>query len=415
MSSRALCAWCVYFVCLAGTLEGKLIHSERTELHATPPSREGRVKRTKMTSKTVSSDGQIQRLRTCSECRLSFSNWEENPLSNSKIWTTYHQTLVFKFASVCEVDNQNFDLRMEISPGYRAKPAASQVVGDMFRLNMAVGNSATVKFTLLQGERIADPATVNSILFSVLDLDKGYKTTHQWLTAPGVNTWAKGYQVDASTSAGGVAKFVATSHGNAGDNPKKSMDLTPTVLGSTVALQFKSTEWSVSLGIDGSDPSGRFFFLAGATALKETFCADQEQDEVITTAPPTRPNFVWRLISDNELYWNLGEIILLRNGVRVNEHANCTASSEYSTTPCSMAFDGITAQDRFSRWSPDWNVENPPYWIQWDAPSADTIQIQQTSHEHTFATLTYSTYSCKLDMKRRKGTMLTFKLAEVCH
>jgi len=133
-----------------------------------------------------------------------------------------------------------------------------------------------------------------------------------------------------------------------------------------------------------------------------------------TPVPPMLPDLVWRLTSDNELYWNLGEVILLRNGVRVNEHANCTASSEYSTTPCSMAFDGITAQDRFSRWSPDWNVENPPYWIQWDAPSADTIQNQQTSHEHTFATLTYSTYSCKLDMKRLKDQLLTFKLAEVC-
>jgi len=241
-----------------------------------------------MTSKIVSSDGQIQRLRTCSECRLSFSNWEENPLSNSKIWTTYHQTLAFKFASVCEVDNQNFDLRMEISPGYRAKPAASQVVGDMLKLNMAVGNNATVKFTLLQGETIADPATVNSILFSVLDLDKGHEITHQWLTAPGVNNWVKGSQVDTSTSAGGVAKFVATRQGNGGDNPQNSMDLAPEALGSTVALQYSSTEWNVTLGIDGGDPSGRFFFLGGATSLKETFCTHIEPPTPAPPAPSTK-------------------------------------------------------------------------------------------------------------------------------
>jgi len=267
MPSRSLCAWCVYFACLSGTLEGKvMMHSEkqsistskkgrvmRTDSHANSPSREGRVMHTKMTAKTVSSDGQIQRLRTCSECRLSVNNLEENPLSNSEIWTTFYQTLTFKFTSVCEVDNQNFDLRMEISPGYRAKPAASQVLGDMFKLNMAVGNSATIKFTLLQGESIADPATVNSILFSVLDLDKGYEITHQWLTAPGVNNWTKGSQVDASTYVGGEANFVATRQGNAGDNPKNSMDVTPEALRSTVALQYNSTEWSVTLGIDGGD------------------------------------------------------------------------------------------------------------------------------------------------------------------
>jgi len=89
--------------------------------------------------------------------------------------------------NACVVDGNTFDLQMVIPPGYRARPHQNRVQGDMYKLNMDVGNIVNISFTLLQGNTVADPAKVKSVLFSILDLDAGWGTTHQWLITPGIN------------------------------------------------------------------------------------------------------------------------------------------------------------------------------------------------------------------------------------
>jgi len=87
--------------------------------------------------------------------------------------------------NACVVDGNTFDLQMAIPAGYRARPGESRVQGDMYKLNMAVGNNASITFTLmLQGNNVADPTRVKSVLFSILDLDAGWGTMHQWLITP---------------------------------------------------------------------------------------------------------------------------------------------------------------------------------------------------------------------------------------
>jgi len=224
--------------------------------------------------------------KACAECRLQFNNLEQNPFTTSEEFTTHKQMLTLKFTNVCTVDQDVFDLKMDISPGLRAIPARSEVVGNMYKLNMAVGSSATIKFTLLQGETIANPAKVESVLFSVLDLDKGDVATHQWMTGSGISNGTCGSEVVVNRSASGVWKFTATRQGDSEDNPHNSMDLKKEVLKSSVALQYSSTaEWTMTFGINGGDPRGRFFFLAGATSLQETFCPP-------TTIPDLRVSLV---------------------------------------------------------------------------------------------------------------------------
>jgi len=160
---------------------------------------------------------------------------------------------------------------MEISSGYKGTPAKNRVVGDMFKLQVAVGYAATISFTLLQGENVAHPDKFGSILFSVLDLDKGYGTIHQWIIAPAVDKEKHGTEV-TQTTAEGAPKFIGSRQGNAADNPHNSHELSKEQLSSSIALQYGSAKWTVTLGIDGQDPNGRFFFLSGSTALKESFC-----------------------------------------------------------------------------------------------------------------------------------------------
>jgi len=63
------------------------------------------------------------------------------------------------------------------------------------------------------------------------------------------------------------------------------MNLSTDALSSAVALQYTSTaQWTVTFGIDGGDPNGRLFYLAGPTALQPTFCPSIV---TTTTAPPT--------------------------------------------------------------------------------------------------------------------------------
>jgi len=206
------------------------------------------------------------------ECKLKFDGLLQNPFANFGEWTTINHSTTLKFMNACMVDGTTFDLQMVIPPGYRARPGWSRVQGNMYKLNMVVGSSVSIAFTLLQGDKIADPAKVKSVLFSILDVDAGWGTTHQWLMTPGINNFTKGKGVVMNHSAGGGRKFIATRQGNSADNPASSMNLSPEALSSTVALQYTSTQWTVTFGIDGGDPHGRFFYLAGSTALQPTFC-----------------------------------------------------------------------------------------------------------------------------------------------
>jgi len=174
-----------------------------------------------------------------------------------------------------------------IAPGYMTKSGLSRVQGDMFKLNMAVRNQVNITFTLLQGDQIADPAKFSNVLLSILDLDAGYGTTHQWLITPGITNWTHGSGVNMTTTAAGVQKFIATRQGNAADNPLSAMSLSPEALSSAVALLYTSTsQWTVTLGIDGGDPEGRFFFFAGSTALQNAFCPPVQYSDPTTTTPP---------------------------------------------------------------------------------------------------------------------------------
>lgn len=97
----------------------------------------------------------------------------------------------------------------------------------------------------------------------------------------------------------------------------------------------------------------------------------------------------YRIVSANKLYWNVGAIQLTRLGVSVPIAAStCSASSTYHTLSCDKAFD---MQNHHSHWSPNWNEESPPYWIQFQADGADTIRLFQTGWMQPHATIKRST------------------------
>jgi len=117
----------------------------------------------------------------------------------------------------------------------------------------------------------------------------------------------------------------------------------------------------------------------------DTCNAGSEKIYVNNAFEKCRPFVIYNITSDRERYWNVGEIQLLSAGVRVPIEAHtCRASSKSGQDGCWQAFDDVLT----TYWSPDYDTEPSPYWIQFRAsPAADAIQMYQTGHGHSSCTL----------------------------
>jgi len=119
-------------------------------------------------------------------------------------------------------------------------------------------------------------------------------------------------------------------------------------------------------------------------------------------APPSSPTAkIWyRLTSDSELYWNLGQIELyadyaMTDKIEVEDVTAISVSPSSSTDgrtygPSNLFDECIGSFTDCDFYSPNYMDGETVYWVQWSAKrAAKTYRVMQVAHEHTGYTLSW--------------------------
>merc|ERR1719359_435874 len=138
---------------------------------------------------------------------------------------------------------------------------------------MNKASSVELDFSLT-GTDDGQPAPIDQLYFSVLDLDEGKRMKlREGLTVDGYATsyLTEDTEIKPTVQANGVTLFESSMPGTGKDNPKDPMMLNERQKNRAATFLFDhATTWRVQLFIGNGPPSGRNFMFAGKSSV--VFC-----------------------------------------------------------------------------------------------------------------------------------------------
>jgi len=179
-----------------------------------------------------------------------------------------------RYTNIATFNGKPIDLLVNAVGDYRPwRNTANGVKGKYGVLNMRYAASATFDFTFIGTEDDA-PVTLDSVYFSILDLDEGKrgKLKESIIVDNFAASWlTEDTEIKTLTQGNGAVRFDSSTPGTGKDNPVDPMNLSERQKnrGATFLFDTVST-FRLSLEVAGGPKSGRNFMFTGKSAV--VFC-----------------------------------------------------------------------------------------------------------------------------------------------
>merc|ERR1719215_2432194 len=179
-----------------------------------------------------------------------------------------------KYTNVAEYNGRSIDLTINAIGDYNSfKASKNGKNGKYATINMNRAAEVTLDFSLT-GTDDGQPVAIDSLYFSVLDMDKGKRMKlRESVTVAG---YASSYltedtEIKTTTLGNGVVRFDSSMPGTGKDNPKDPALLNERQKNRAATFLFdKADHWRVQLFVGHGPPSGRNFMFAGKSSV--AFC-----------------------------------------------------------------------------------------------------------------------------------------------
>jgi len=179
-----------------------------------------------------------------------------------------------KYTNVAEYNGRSIDLTINAIGDYNSfKASKNGKNGKYATINMNRAAEVTLDFSLT-GTDDGQPVAIDSLYFSVLDMDEGKRMKlRESVTVAG---YASSYltedtEIKTTTLGNGVVRFDSSMPGTGKDNPKDPALLNERQKNRAATFLFDSaSSWRVQLLTGNGPPSGRNFMFAGKSSV--VFC-----------------------------------------------------------------------------------------------------------------------------------------------